>query len=214
MTIAHVNFQTDVCELPSPQLPTTATLADALRKRESTRSFASLEISLEHLSALLWSAYGVNRPQSGHRTAPSAHNWQEIEIYVVTADGSYRFEAGLHRLQLISAMDFRAETGRQDFVASAPLNLVYVADFELASNVSEGDRPFLIGADAGCIAQNVYLYCAAVGLGTVVRGLVDRQALAKKLGLRPTQRIALAQSVGWPANQPAEHWSMTLPQDV
>jgi nitroreductase len=84
-------------------------------------------------------------------------------------------------------------------VAHAPLNLVYVADFERAAPATQKERQFLVGADAGCMAQNVYLFCASMGLATVVRGLVDRQRLAAALGLRPTQRIALAQTIGLPA---------------
>jgi SagB-type dehydrogenase family enzyme len=198
MTDLTLDLQTDVCELPEPVLPTATTLAEALSRRSSSRSFDARTLSLEQLSALLWAAFGINRRSSGRRTAPSAHNWQEIDIYAVTADGSYRYDPARHRLDLVRATDLRAATGRQDFVASAPLNLVYVADFERMLNVQEEDRAFLVGADAGCIAQNVYLYCAAADLATVVRALVDRRQLAMALGLRPTQRIVLAQSVGWP----------------
>ena len=214
MTDLTVDFQTDVCELPPPQLPTAATLADALRKRASARNFSPDALTLEQLSALLWAAFGINRPDNGHRTAPSARNWQEIDVYTVTADASYRYDAAHHRLELVKAADLRATTGRQDFVASAPLNLVYVADYERMPDVSGDDRAFLAGADAGCIAQNVYLYCASTGLATVVRALIDRKALALALGLRPSQHIALAQSVGWPASQLGERWSMTVPHNV
>lgn len=214
MTKVSVDFQTDVCELPPPKLPTAATLVDALQKRSSARSFSSDELSLEHLSALLWAADGINRSDNGHRTAPSARNWQEIDVYAVTAEGSYCYDPVHHRLLLVKATDLRAATGRQDFVATAPLNLVYVADYDRMPDVDVGDRAFLVGADAGCIAQNVYLYCASAGLATVVRALIDRKALALALGLRPTQHIALAQSVGWPVNHSIEHWPMTLPLDV
>jgi nitroreductase len=88
-------------------------------------------------------------------------------------------------------------------VATAPLNLVYVVDFERMTSARDEERGFLAGADAGCIAQNVYLCCAAMGLATVVRGLIDRRSLAHALGLAPTQRIALALSVGQPGRVPA-----------
>ncbi|MEJ8826722.1 nitroreductase family protein [Variovorax humicola] len=91
----------------------------------------------------------------------------------------------------------RALTGMQDFVASAPVNLVYVADFDRMVEVDMRDRPFLAGADAGGIAQNVYLHCAAAGLATVKRAAIDRRALAEALGLRRAQRIGLAQTVGY-----------------
>jgi SagB-type dehydrogenase family enzyme len=156
-------------------------------------------VTLEQLATLLWAGFGINRRDSGGRTAPSAHNWQEMDVYACVEQGCFRYDAREHRLARVKADDLRAATGRQDFVATAPLNLVYVADFARMAEASDEERTFFAGADAGCIAQNVYLCCAALGLVTVVRGLIDRARLAAALGLRPTQRIALAQSVGWPA---------------
>lgn len=186
--------------LPAPQLPA-ATLEQALKHRRSTRAFAAQPLSLELLSGLLWAAFGVNRHDSHGRTAPSAHNWQEIDVVAALPTGAYRYEARPHRLTLIVAQDLRAASGVQDFVATAPLNLVYVADFARMHEARPEEREFLAGADAGFVAQNVYLFCAAAGLATVVRGLVDRRRLAAALQLRATQRITLAQTVGHP--QPA-----------
>lgn len=200
MSIVDRDLNADALALPWPALPEGMTLMNALRNRASTRAFSNEAISAEQLSGLLWAANGVNRPATGGRTAPSAHNWQEIDLYVVLQQGSYRYDARQHRLLHLGAQDLRGATGLQDFVATAPLNLVYVADFDRVSAANGEDRSFLIGADAGCIAQNVYLYCAGAGLGCVVRGLVDRKLLAARLGLQPTQRIALAQSVGRPAD--------------
>jgi SagB-type dehydrogenase family enzyme len=182
-------------ELPPPKLPS-MTLDQALKSRHSTRAFAATPLSPQLLSALLWSASGVNRRDSSGRTAPSAHNWQETELVAVLPGGSYRYDARAHQLSLMVAQDLRSITGVQDFVATAPLNLVYVADFARMHEAKPEEREFLAGADAGFIAQNVYLFCAAAGLACVVRGLVDRRALAVALQLGPTQRISLAQSVG------------------
>lgn len=199
MSDVLIDFATDAFVLPPPVLPVGATLESALRKRASARSFSADPLSAAQLSAVLWAAFGVNRPSTQGRTAPSARNWQEIDVYAVLAQGSFRYAARHHRLDLVKAEDLRAATGQQDFVAHAPLNLVYVADLDRAPEAVGRDRDFLVGADAGCIAQNVYLYCASAGLATVVRGLVDRKRLAAELGLRPAQRIALAQTVGLPA---------------
>ena len=193
-----VSLQTETILLPEPIIPATVTLAQALRMRRSTRSFRTDALSLATLSALLWAGFGVNRHESDGRTAPSAHNWQEIDVYAVLPQGAYRYDARNHRLLLVKPQDLRALTGKQDFVDHAPLNLVYVADFARMADARPEDREFLVGADAGCIAQNVYLYCAAVGLATVVRGLVDRRQLALALGLPIRQRVTLAQSVGLP----------------
>ncbi len=183
--------------LPPPQTTGTVSLMQALRSRRSTREFSSRPLPLDVLSTLLWSAFGVNRPDSGGRTAPSAHNWQEIEVFAALADGTYRYDARDHALRLVVASDLRAASGMQDFVGTAPLNLVYVADFGKMGDASAEDRTFYAAADAGFVAQNVYLYCAATGLACVVRGLVDRRKLAPALQLRIDQRIVLAQTVGY-----------------
>lgn len=183
--------------LPSPRTTGTATLMQALRLRRSTREFSSKPLPREMLSTLLWSAFGVNRPDTGGRTAPSAHNWQEIEVYAALPEGTYRYDARDHALRLVVAADLRAATGVQDFVGTAPLNLVYVADFARMPDASAEDRAYFASADAGFIAQNVYLCCATAGLACVVRGLVDRRKLAPALELRVDQRIVLAQTVGY-----------------
>lgn len=196
MSTIPLDLETDAVALPPPALPRDATLVHALYARHSSREFAPGTLSLAELSSLLWAGFGINRRERGGRTAPSAHDWQETAVYAVLAEGTYRYDAAAHRLDLVRAEDLRAHTGTQDFVAAAALNLVYAADFARMGGVRDDERPFLAGADAGFIAENVYLACAALGLGCVVRGLVDRRALAGALGLTPTQRITLAQTVG------------------
>ena len=183
--------------LPKPKLDSVTTLVSALKARKSAREFSPAPLSAQALSDLLWAANGVNR-DDGRRTAPSAKNWQEIDVYVVLRGGAYLYDAKAHALRGIAAGDLRASTGAQDFVGSAPLNLVYVADLSRMSGASAADRDVYAAADAAFVSQNVYLWCAATGLSTVVRGSIDRPALAKALGLRPDQRILLAQTVGMP----------------
>ncbi len=185
-------------ELPKPQTEGGKPLMQALSLRRSSREFSSEKLSPQVLSNLLWAAFGVNRADLGKRTAPSAMNWQEIDIYVATADGLYVYDAQGHRLNPVLSEDVRAATGTQAFVKEAPVDLVYVADFSRAARGSAEDRTLYSAADTGFIAQNVYLYCASDGLATVVRGSVDRAALAKVLKLRPEQKIILAQTVGYP----------------
>jgi nitroreductase len=183
--------------LPPPQTTGTVPLTQALRSRRSTREFSPRPLPRDILSTLLWSGFGVDRLDTGGRTAPSAHNWQEIEILAALQDGTYRYDVHDHALRLIVASDLRTATGIQDFVGTAPLNLVYVADFGKMGDASAEDRAFYASANAGFIAPNVYLYCAAAGLACVVRGLVDRRKLAPALQLRIDQRIVLAQTVGY-----------------
>ena len=177
--------------LPKPQTEGGKPLMQALSERKSGREFSSEKLPPQVLSNLLWAAWGVNRAD-GRRTAPSASNRQEIDVYVVTSDGVSLFDAKNHRLEPVAAGDFRAATGGQPFVSQAPLNLVYVAD---QAKTKSSDTAYI---DTGFISQNVYLYCASEGLSTVVRGSVDRAALAKVLKLRPDQLVTVAQTVGYP----------------
>lgn len=184
--------------LPAPGMSGGLPLMQALKERKSSREFDKRELPLQVLSDLLWAAHGINRPDSGCRTAPSAHNWQEIDVYIAFSDGAFRYVPKEHHLVPIVPEDIRVLTGTQDFVAEAPLNLVYVADFSKMGNEPETEKSIYAAADTGFIAQNVYLYCASAGLATVVRAGVQREMLAKRLGLRADQRITLAQSVGYP----------------
>jgi len=186
--------------LPPPETAGGMPLMQALQARHSTREFAGRALPPQELSNLLWAANGVNRPQSGQRTAPTAHDWREIDVYVTTADGAYRYDPPSHALIKVADGDLRPLAGVQDFVATVPVNLVYVADLERMSGAGAEDKAFYSATDAGFIAQNVYLYCASAGLAVVVRGLIDRDALGAALGLGPHRRIILAQSVGYPAD--------------
>ena len=184
-------------KLPSPETEGGRPLMQVLKDRKSTREFGPQKLSAQTLSNLLWAAFGINRPD-GHRTAPSAMNWQEVSLYVATAEGVYVYDAQAHALKPVLAGDLRAATGTQDFVKDAAVNLVYVADLSKTSHASTDEAAMYTAADVGFIAQNVYLYGASEGLAVVVRGSIDRPALAKKLNLPSQQQIVLAQSVGYP----------------
>jgi len=185
-------------QLPEPQMDGSRPLMQVLKDRSSSRAFSTEKLPKQVLSNMLWAAFGVNRPDSGKRTAPSAMNWQEIDIYVATADGLSLYDAKEHALKPVLAEDVRALTGQQPFVQQAPVNLVYVADFSRMGEREVDVKVFCSAADTGFISQNVYLYCASEGLATVVRGLIDRPALEKAMKLRPDQRVTLSQSVGYP----------------
>lgn len=186
-------------ELPAPQMGGRP-LMDVLRDRRSDRDFSNRALPPQELSNLLWAAFGINRPESGKRTAPSALNWQEVDLYVTTAEGLFRYEAEGHALVSIHDRDIRALTGRQPFPAKAGLNLVYVADHsEVGADMDPAERRQLSAINTGFIAQNVYLYCASAGLVTVARAYIHREALAEAMELADTQWIVLAQTVGYPA---------------
>ncbi len=188
--------------LPAPDKTGGKPLMQALNERQTTRSFTKDSLSLQQLSNLLWAASGINRPDQGKKTAPSAMNWQEIDMYVTLPGGCYVYSAVSHSLKFINNKDLRKKTGSQDFVADAALNIVYVADLGKRGK-KEGDEVkdadlFMTYADAAFIAQNIYLYCASVNLGCVVRGSVPDNDLGSELGLRTNQRIIMAHTVGVP----------------
>jgi SagB-type dehydrogenase family enzyme len=184
--------------LPTPTVNHIDSLMAALRNRKSTRSFSTKPLPRQLLSDLLWAAFGVNRPDIGYRTAPSPMSSQEIEIYVASANGLYLYDARFHQLVRLSGEDIRSLCGTQEYVAHAPLNLIYVANFSKFGDMQDEKKIFYSAADTGFISQNVYLFCAAFGLGTVVRDWIDRPTLAKKIGLREDQKIILGQTVGYP----------------
>lgn len=184
--------------LPPPELRESATLVEALRERQSSRDFAATPLPLPVLSGVLWAAFGVNRKSSGGRTAPSALNAQEVDIYVALPDGVHLYDAKEHRLCLVSEQDIRRVTGYQDFVDDAPLNLIYVADYAHVSAVSTHQKAIFSGVTVGAVAQNVYLYCAAMGLRTVVRGWFEHKDVESVLRLSSHEHVLLCQTVGYP----------------
>ncbi len=184
--------------LPAPRMDGGKPLMQTLKLRQSAREFSDQKLSAQVLSDLLWAAWGINRPD-GHRTAPSASNRQEVDIYVTLPEGAYVYDAKAHALNPVAAGDHRGATGTQPFPAIAALNLVYVADMAKAGRpVSDPQQALNIGADVGLIAENAYLFCASEGLATVVRASVPKPELAQRLKLRPDQKIVLAQSIGYP----------------
>jgi SagB-type dehydrogenase family enzyme len=186
-------------KLPKPQTEIGKPLMQVLKLRSSSRNFSEKEIPIQELSNILWAANGINRIESGKRTAPSARNWQEIDVYVSLAEGVYLYDAKLHSLHSVIAGDLRAMCGVQDFVKTAPVNLVYVSDYsKIKSNDNDEVKLMWTSAGVGFIAQNVYLYCASQGFACVIRGLIERTKLAEALKLKEDQKIILSQTVGYP----------------
>jgi SagB-type dehydrogenase family enzyme len=184
-------------KLPAPDRRGGLPLMEAIAKRRSSREFAKTPLPLPVLSSLLWAAFGRNR-RDGGRTAPSAINAQEIDVYVALPAGAYLYDAESHSLQLIAASDLRRVTGYQDFVDEAPLDLVFVADHSRMKLIPVSQRESYASVAAGAIAQNVYLFAASAGLATVIRAWIDRAAIADALGLKHDQAVLLSQTVGYP----------------
>lgn len=164
-------------------------LMEALNERQSHRSFEYKEMPTETLSDLLWAAYGFNREDK--RTVPSSQNRQEVDVYVMLSSGIYIYDAKDNILKMKEKGDFRKALGQPNISDNASLTLIYVANMDKASNREAG---FI---DSGFIAQNVYLYCASVGLGSVARGSFTRPDLHNTLKLTDKQEITFVQPVGY-----------------
>ncbi|MCX6303090.1 MAG: SagB/ThcOx family dehydrogenase [Bacteroidia bacterium] len=196
------NISSQDIVLPAPDKTGGKPLMLALNERQTIRTFTADNLTNQQLSDLLWAAWGYNRPAEKKRTAPSSRNVQEIDVYAVLQTGLYLYVAETHTLKQIHNRDIRALCGTQDFVGTAPLNLIYVADMAKFGK-KEGDEikdsellsPYV---NTGFIAQNVYLYCASANLGCVVRGMVPKDKLAPEMGLRSNQRIILGHTIGVP----------------
>ena len=184
-------------DLPTPRLEGGQSLISALRQRHSTREYSDQSLPLPVLSELLWAAFGVNRP-NGDRTVPYWRHVMVIDVYISMQDGVWRYEPANHTLTRYLQEDIRDRTGLQDFVAIAPLNLIYVAHGERMADVAPEDRRLYASVDAA-FGDAAGLFCASEGLGTVFRGAVDYAGLARSLRLSDTQFVTFAQTVGYPA---------------
>ena len=188
--------------LPAPDKTGGKPLMQALNERQTTREFTKDSLTRQQLSDLLWAGWGINRADKKKRTAPSAVNKQEIDVYVTLPQGLYLYDAESHSLRMINDKDLRMLTGSQSFVAEAAMNLVFVADMarlgkKEGEEIKDSDL-FMSFSNAGFIAQNIYLYCASADLGCVVRGSIPDKTLPAEMGLRSNQRIIIEQTVGVP----------------
>ncbi|MDR2592282.1 MAG: SagB/ThcOx family dehydrogenase [Chitinispirillales bacterium] len=197
------NAQTDAAlkpvQLKKPDLTRKATLMEALSKRMSTREFGAKKLSDQELSDLLWAGNGINRADKGGRTAPSARNVQDIDIYVILPEGAYLYDAKKNELTPVAAGDHRQIIAQQAFVATAPVNLLLVSDYSrFPGGANDAGTASMAALDAGTVSQNISLFCAAAGLVTVPRAMIDAEKTAAALKLKPTQKVLLNHPVGYP----------------
>ncbi len=171
--------------LPEPDKKGGIPLMQALNQRKTIRAYSDKQLSMQTVSNLLWAASGVNRPD-GRMTAPTARNFQEITLYAVIPSGIYRYDASKNKLVQVSS-----ENITQKMTGKAPMTVVFVADTKKQPNIK------FSSVDCGYISQNIYLYCASAGLGTVVRGMFDKSFIGK-LKLQEGSEVLFIQSVGYP----------------
>lgn len=187
-----------VVKLPKPNLNRAGTVMKALSERQSTREYASKALSLADLSDLLWAANGINRPESGKRTAPSALNKQDVDVYVILPEGSYVYDAKNHQLNLVSEGDYRdAVAGGQAFVKTAPVSLLLVSDVSRFGDAQKTQNQLVGAMDVGIVSQNISLFCANAKLATVPRGSMDAAQLKKVLKLKESQIPMMNHPVGY-----------------
>jgi len=186
--------------LKQPDKTSGATIMQAFENRASVLEFTEEEISPDDLSGLLWAANGINRPGTGKRTAPSAMNSQDIDVYAVTKEGVYLYDAATHTLQPVVAGDLRTfVANRQANFAKAPLFLVLVSDLSRFTRGDESQKPVWGACDAGIVSQNISLYCAGTGLATRPRASMNQEKLREALKLKESQILILNHPVAYPA---------------
>lgn len=189
---------TETITLVAPAAKGGSTINEALAARRSWREFGPEKLSLEELSGVLWAAAGENRAD-GQLTAPSALALYPITVYALFEEGIYRYDGHNKTLTRVAEGDHRAAAGRQPFVATAPLNLVYIADLQTyeGKGIPEESILTLCGMDAAGYAENVNLYTAGHSLRSITRGSAAADELLSLLQLDPARyRFILAQSVG------------------
>ncbi len=184
--------------LNPPETTRGLSVIKALSLRASIKEFDTTSLKIKDLSDLLWAANGINRPELSKRTAPSAQNAQDIDVYVFMKSGIYLYDANKHLLDLNVEGDHRMLiAGRQENVAKAPVILLLVSDVSRFRSGTDSLRIIWGAMDAGIVSQNISLFCASVGFATVPRASMDQQKLREILKLKDTQHIMLNNPVSY-----------------
>ena len=186
-------------KLPPPNITGGLPLMETLSKRETNRNFSQDEISTQKLSDLLWAAFGVNRP-NGRRTAPSARNVQETDIYVFIKSGVYIYLPEKNILKQVITEDCRTKLPKQEGFTDCPLLILLVTNYDKMDNFKPEDRDFYGAVDAGYISQNIYLYCTSENLSTCAIGMIYREELKNLLHFNGKAIIAHSIGVKEPQN--------------
>ncbi|MDR2969372.1 MAG: SagB/ThcOx family dehydrogenase [Tannerellaceae bacterium] len=188
----------EVIKLNAPDKTKGDAMMKVFGERQSIREYAQRELTPQDLSDLLWATNGINRPD-GKRTAPTARNVQDVDVYVAMKEGVYLYDAKEHALKPVSAGDYReAVGGSQDFVKEAPVSLLLVTDLSRLGDASSEQAKLMGAVDVGIVCQNINLACAGLGLATVPRATMDQETLRKALKLKESQLLLMNNPVGYP----------------
>ncbi len=194
---ANLLLAQKIVELPAPNKTGGKPLMQALNERHSSRDFVDKDLTQQQLSDLLWAAYGINRPKDGKHTIPTSRNKQDIQVYITNKDGIFLYIPEKHLLEQISDKDLRKVAGKQDFVKTAAVNLIYVSDFDKLGSKDDHENTMTAATHCGFIGQNVYLYCASEGLITVFRAWINKDEIREALNLKENQHVLYSQTVGY-----------------
>ncbi len=198
MTTAFLAQNAEPIELNEPNLERGIPVMQALSHRKSTREFDPKPLKLQDLSDLLWAANGINRPDEGKRTAPSAINAQDIDVYVLMETAAYLYNPEKNMLEHVVDGDFRKlAADRQETMSDAPLFLLLVSETARFQRGDEDQKMTWAAEDAGIVSQNISIFCASENLATVVRAIMDRDGLREALSLKDTQKLMLNHPVSY-----------------
>ncbi|SHK97413.1 Nitroreductase [Fibrobacter sp. UWH5] len=171
-----------------------ADVMDALQNRKSAQGFTEKVVSYKEIGNILWAANGINRPETGHRTAPSALNKQDVDLYVFTTQAAYKYDPKAHAMNLVVEGDNRALFTER---MKTPVIILLVTDVSKFDRGPEADRILMGAADAGLVSENISIYCAGAKIDTRVRASMDKAGLQKLLGLSEKQIPLLNHAVGY-----------------
>lgn len=175
--------------LPTPQTTGGMPLMQAMQERKSMRDIdPTLTVTKQDLSNMLWAAWGITHDSK--RTIATAMNRQELELYVITATEISRYDAESNTLTVVNTGDFRNMQARQDWAKTAPINIALVV------NTDKQRKDEFQNYTAGAASHAIYLYCAAAGLKTTVRAMLDNKEVEQALKLGENERLLYIQTVG------------------
>lgn len=190
--------ETGTIKLNPPDKERGLPIMKAFSLRASASEWDTTSLSLQDLSDLLWAAIGVNRPEEGKRTAPSAMNAQDIDLYVVMSSGVFLYDCREHLLEPVVDGDYRKYVAdRQEEVAAAPVICLMISDISRFPGGDDAHKLSLAAMDAGTVSQNIALFCAGTGLATRPRGIMDKEKLREILELKDSQYLMLNNPVSY-----------------
>jgi SagB-type dehydrogenase family enzyme len=189
---------TKVIVLNAPDTTKGLPVMKALSQRASATKWDTATLKLQDMSDLLWAANGINRKSTGKRTAPSAMNAQDIDVYVFNKSGAYLYDANKNTLNLIAEGDKRNLCiGKQSFTDIPPVFCLLISDISKFKSGSDSSKLMLAAYDAGIVSENISVFCASVGMATRPRATMDQEKLKKLLNLKPSQHLMLNNPVAY-----------------